>query len=84
MCTVHMVSTAHLSQGCYPLSHIQLFVILWTAAHQASLSFIISQSLLKLMSMELPLKIIPTMEQKAEYTPRTGEGTRSLWLHGSS
>ena len=34
------------------LSHVQLFVTLWTAAHQASLSFIISHSLLKLMSIE--------------------------------
>ena len=34
------------------LSHVQLFVILWTTAHQASLSFTISQSLLKLMSIE--------------------------------
>ena len=32
------------------LSHIQLFVTLWTAAHQASLSITNSQSLLKLMS----------------------------------
>ena len=31
------------------LSYVQLFVILRTAAHQASLSFTISQSLLKLM-----------------------------------
>ena len=35
------------------LSHVQLFATLWTAARQASLSFIISQSLLKLMSIEL-------------------------------
>ena len=35
------------------LSHLRLFVTPWTAAHQASLSFIISQSLLKLMSIEL-------------------------------
>ena len=35
------------------LSHVQLFVIPWTATCQASLSFIISQSLLKLMSIEL-------------------------------
>ena len=35
------------------LSHVQLFVIPWTAARQASLSFIISQSLFKLMSIEL-------------------------------
>ena len=34
------------------LSHVQLFATLWTAARQASLSFNISQSLLKLMSFE--------------------------------
>ena len=35
------------------LSHVQLFVTPWTAACQASLSFTISRSLLKLMSMKL-------------------------------
>ena len=35
------------------LSHIQLFVTLWTAARQASLSLTISCSLLKFMSIEL-------------------------------
>ena len=35
------------------LSHAQLFVIPWTAACQASLSFTISWSFLKLMSIEL-------------------------------
>ena len=35
------------------LSCVQLFVTLWTAAHQVSLSFTVSQSLLKLMSIEL-------------------------------
>ena len=35
------------------LSHVQLFVTPWTAASQASLSFIILQNLLKLMSIEL-------------------------------
>ena len=34
------------------LSPVQLFVTLWTAAHQTSLSFTIPQSLLKLMSIE--------------------------------
>ena len=34
------------------LSHVQLFATPWTAAHQASMSFCISQSLLKLMSIE--------------------------------
>ena len=35
-----------------PLSRVRLFVIPWTAAHQASLSINNSQSLLKLMSIE--------------------------------
>ena len=33
------------------LSHVQLFVTPWTAAHQTSLSFTVSWSLLKLMSI---------------------------------
>ena len=37
----------------WSLSHVQLFVTPWTAAHQASLSFTISQSLLKFKSIEL-------------------------------
>ena len=40
-----------------PLSHVWLFATPWTAAHQASLSFTISRSLLKLMSFEL---VIPS------------------------
>ena len=35
------------------LSCFRLFAIPWTAAHQASLSSTVSQSLLKLMSLEL-------------------------------
>ena len=35
------------------LSCVQYFVIPWTVAHQASLSFTISRSLLKLMTIEL-------------------------------
>ena len=35
------------------LSRVQLFVTPWTAAHQASLSLTISQSLLKFMSIKL-------------------------------
>ena len=35
------------------LSHVQLFVTPWAAAYQASMSFTISQSLLKLVSIEL-------------------------------
>ena len=37
------------------LSHVRHFVIPWTAACQASLSFTITQSLLKLMSVELAM-----------------------------
>ena len=33
------------------LSHVQLFLTPWTAAHQASLSFTVSWSLLKHMSI---------------------------------
>ena len=36
----------------HSLSHIQLFATPWTVAHQASLSFTISRSLLKFMSIE--------------------------------
>ena len=35
------------------LSHVQLFATSWTAVHQASLSFTISWSLLRLISIEL-------------------------------
>ena len=37
------------------LSHVQLFVTPWTAAHQASLSITNSRSLLKLMSNKLAM-----------------------------
>ena len=54
------------------LSRVQLFATPWTEAHQASLSFTISQSLLKLMSIELvmpsdhlilchPLLLLPSL-----------------------
>ena len=41
-----------MSYGVQSLSHVWLFATPWTAAHQASLSFSISPSLLKLMSIE--------------------------------
>ena len=41
------------SSCCGSLSHVWLFVTPWTAALQASLSFTISRSLLKLMSIKL-------------------------------
>ena len=43
----------HFSQSVKSLTCVQFFVTLWTAAHQASLSITNSQSLLKLMPIEL-------------------------------
>ena len=43
----------HSSIVVQSLSRVQLFATPWTAAHQASLSFTISQSLLKLIFFEL-------------------------------
>ena len=55
--TVHCTPTVNLLEPLVnvvqSLSHIRLFATPWTAAHQASLSFTISQSLLKLMFIEL-------------------------------
>ena len=67
----HCINQSSLSP-VQSLSHVWLFVTPWTAAHQASLSFTISQSLLKLMSIELimpsnhlilchPLHLLPSI-----------------------
>ena len=45
-CSTHSISSAQ------SLSHVRLFVTPWTLARQVPLSFIISRSLLKLMSIE--------------------------------
>ena len=53
------------------LSHVQLFTTPWTAAHQASLSFTISQSLFKFLSIELVMlsnHLPPHRERKKERT----------------
>ena len=42
-------------QSVWSLSCVQLFAALWTVAHQASLSITNSQSLFKLMSIELAM-----------------------------
>ena len=47
-----VLMTLSRSRSVQSLSRVQLFVILWTAARQASLSITNSQSLLKLMSIE--------------------------------
>ena len=71
------------------LSHVQLFATPWTAAHQASLSFTNSQSLLKLMSIGLmmpsnhlilcyPLLLLPSSLQIS----KKKESVPSLLRHG--
>ena len=45
------------------LSHVRFFVTPWTTAHQASLSFTISHSLLKLMSIEL---VMPSNHRRGD------------------
>ena len=65
------------------LSFVQLSVTLWTAAHQASLSFTISHSLLKLTSIELvmssnhlflccPLLLLPSIFPSTSLFPWVG------------
>ena len=49
------------------LSHVQLFVTPWTAAHQASLSFTTSQSLLRFTSIEGPYE----QNHSSLYSPAT-------------
>ena len=53
------------------LRHVCLFATLWTAAPQASLSFIISWSLLKLMSIESVMK--------EKISEGVGAGVSSKW-----
>ena len=54
--TLDITKLCSLFSNCFvvvqSLSHVQLFATPWDAAHQASLSFTISQSLRKLMSIE--------------------------------
>ena len=48
----HSAYLTYMQSSVQSLSLLQLFATLWTAAQQASLSFTISQNLLKLMSIE--------------------------------
>ena len=58
LCRPLLILPSVLASGSFPmswvqlLSRVQLFATPWTAARQASLSFTISQSLLKLLSIE--------------------------------
>ena len=61
-------------------SHVWLFVTPWTAAYQASLSFTISQSLFKFLSIELVML--------SNYLPppreRENKPSNPMWASGSS
>ena len=69
-------------------SHVQFFVTPWTAAHQASVSFTISWSLLKLMSVESndaiqPSHLLsPPLSSCPQSTPALGSFPMS-WLFAS-
>ena len=62
------------------LSHRQLFMTLWTAAHQASLSFTIPQSLLKLMSIEA---VITLLKKKSDFTRHRTDSSKTDMLKKS-
>ena len=64
------------------LSHFQLFVTPWTAARQASLSFTISQSLLKLMSIEavMPSNHLTPFSSCLQSFPASGSFLMSLLI----
>ena len=80
------------------LSRVRLFANLWTAAHQASLSFTISQSLLKLVSIESvmpsnhlilcrPLLLLPASFPASGYLPVSrllASGAQSIGASASS
>ena len=51
--TIDELIRFHICYVVQLLSHVRLFVIQWIEAHQASLSFTISWSLLKLMPIKL-------------------------------
>ena len=74
------------------LSHVRLFATPWTAARQASLSFTISRSLLKLMSTESvmpsnhpilcgPLLLLPSMGMFVLFFKKLPIVSRGAWKH---
>ena len=74
------------------LSHVRLFATPWTAACQASLSFTISRSLLKLMSTESvipsnhpilcgPLLLLPSMGMFVLFFKKLPIVSRGAWKH---
>ena len=88
----HMKSTS--SRFCFSsvpsLSHVQLFASPWAAAHQASLSIISSQSLLKFVSIEsvissnhlifcYPLFLLPLIFSRIRVFPNES-ALRIRWL----
>ena len=60
-CDKHSCNDLEPFSSVQSLSHVQLFATPWTAARQASLSITNSQSLLKLMSIELVMPSHPLL-----------------------
>ena len=69
------------------LNHVQLFVIPWTVAHQASLSFTISQSLLRFMFTELVILSVSSSATPFSFCLQSFPASGSfpmIWLFTSS
>ena len=63
-------STSSMPVVVQSLSHVRLFAAPWTAAHQISLSFTISQSLLKFMSIHNQINTInPSLKPALPHSP---------------
>ena len=62
------VSNPYLFSSVQPLSHVQLFLIPWTAASQTSLSITSPWSLFNLMSME---SVVPSKHPLSSFSPST-------------
>ena len=65
------------------LSHVQLFATPWTAACQASLSFTITQSLLKIISIELVMPSSVTPFSSCPQSYPASESFPMSWLLAS-
>ena len=98
MCFEHILISQPVSTSKQPyvglvavqsVSHVQLFATPWTAAHQASLSFTISYSLLRLMSIKsaMPsshlISVVPFSSCLQSF-PASGSFPRSLLFTSGS
>ena len=64
------IANSHCSSSVQSLTRVRIFATPWTAARQASLSFTLSQGLLKLVSME---PIMPSTQSETFRGTKQGE-----------